>query len=99
MQEEKRVVENTPPAAKKRKIRTSARRKVVGQGTNQLGSSIVINNSHQVCPTVHKLSMLADAVAHTMEDEENVEDGVLLSTFFSRLRRRETTLTPNIGKV
>ena len=41
--------------------------------------------------------MLAHAIAHTMEDEENVEDDVLLSTFVSKLKEIKTTL--NIGEV
>jgi len=66
---------------------------------NQSISLIIIDESPQVSPTVHNLLVLADAVAHTMEDEENAEDDVLLSTFVSRLRSRKMTLTPHIGEV
>lgn len=99
VQAEKRVVENTPPAVKKRKIRSSERKKVVGQGTNQSGSPILIDDLPQVSPAVHNLSVLADAVAHTVEDEENAEHDVLFSIFVSRLRSRKTMLTPNTSEV
>jgi len=90
---EKKIVENTPPVAKKRKTRSSVRRKTISQGMNQSSSAIIIKESPQVSPTIHNISVLADAVAHTVEDEENAEDEVLLSTFFSGLRKRKTTLS------
>ena len=91
MQAEKKTVENTPPIAKKRKNRSLVSRKNISQGMNQSSSAIIIEESPQVSPTIHNLLVLADAVEHTVEDEENVEDDVLLSTFNSRLRKRKTT--------
>jgi len=37
--------------------------------------------------------VLADVVVHTVEDEANVEEDVVLSTFVSRLRSRKTMST------
>ena len=60
---------------------------------NQSSSAIIIEESPQVSPTIHNLLVLADVVEHSMEDEENAEDDVLLSTFVSGLRKRKTTLS------
>lgn len=99
MKEEKRTIENTPPTAKKRKTRTSVRRKIFRQGSNQSSSPIVINELRQVSPTIHNLLVLIDILAHTVEDEENVEDDVPLLTFISKLRSRKTTPTLNTNEV
>jgi len=35
--------------------------------------------------------MLANVAAHIVENEENAEDDILLSTFVSELRKKKTT--------
>jgi len=93
----RKTVEKTPPLAKKRKTRTSVRKKMVSQGMNQSSSLIITDESPHVSPKVHNLSVLVDAAAHAVEDEENAEDDILLSTFVSRLRKRK--MTPSTGEV
>ena len=97
VQSEKKSIENTLPLAKKRKIRTLTRKKTISLGTNQSSPLIVIDESPQVSPKYHNLLVLANAVAHTMVNEENVEDDISLSTFVRRLRKRKTT--PSVGEV
>lgn len=68
------------------------RRKTVSQETNQFSSLIIIDQSPQVSSKVHNLSLLVDATTHIVEDDENTEDDIFLSTFVSKLRKRKTTL-------
>lgn len=66
---------------------------MVSQGMNKSSSLVIIDESPQVSPKVHNLLVLPDATKNTIEDEENVEDDVLLSTFVSKLRKRKMTLS------
>jgi len=95
VQAKKKFVEDTSPSKKKIKIRTSTRKKNFSPRTNQYQSSypIVIDESPQVSPKDHNLSVLADAVAHTLVNEENVEkeDDILFPTLVHRLRKKKTT--------
>ena len=68
---EETFVEETPSLEKIRITKTSMRRRTVSLGTSQawLSSHILIDDTPQASPGDHNLSVLADAVAHTVGNE------------------------------
>ena len=68
VQAEKKYVKDTSSSEKKRKNRTSTRKKM-GMNQCQSSSLIMIDESPQVSPKDHNLSVLVDVVAHSMVNE------------------------------